>query len=239
MSVGVVVLDDVALDLHRRGQLAGLDREVVVEQLPLLDGLPAVELRVELVDVAACTIFLTCVGARRSRRSRRPTPFSLAQSAIASGSRVISATHEVALVAEHHELAGVGADRLELRLDRRRGDVLAAGGLEQLLDPAGDRRKPVGVDRALVAGAQPAVLGERLRGLLGQVVVAVHDAGALDQDLVALAERTSLPGNTGPTRADLVVVGEVDERARPTTRSGRSPRGSGCRRRGTTPRSPG
>ena len=36
----VVVLDDVALDLHRRGELARLHGEVVVEELELLDRLP-------------------------------------------------------------------------------------------------------------------------------------------------------------------------------------------------------
>ena len=40
-DVLVVVLDHVALDLHRRGELAGLDGEVVVEQLPLLDRSPS------------------------------------------------------------------------------------------------------------------------------------------------------------------------------------------------------
>src|SRR3954471_4182493 len=41
-GVGVVVLDDVALDLHRGGELTGLDGEVVVEELPLLDRPPPV-----------------------------------------------------------------------------------------------------------------------------------------------------------------------------------------------------
>src|SRR4051794_38697384 len=42
-DVGVVLLDDGALDLHRRCELAGLHREVVVEDLPLLDRLPPVQ----------------------------------------------------------------------------------------------------------------------------------------------------------------------------------------------------
>ena len=65
-------------------------------------------------------------------------------------------------------------------------------------------QEAVGVEAALVAGAQPAVLGQRLGGLLGQVVVAVHDAGALDQDLVVLAELAPrCPGTTGPTVPNL------------------------------------
>ena len=67
---------------------------------------------------------------------------------------------------ENHELTGIGTDRHEPRLDRRRGDVLATGGLEDVLDPAGHGKEPVGVDVAHVAGAQPAVVGERLGRLI-------------------------------------------------------------------------
>jgi hypothetical protein len=79
-------------------------------------------------------------------------------------------------------------DRLEPGLDRGRGDVLAAGGLEQLLDPPGDREVAGGVEGPLVAGAQPSVGRERRGGLVRQVVVAVHDARPADLDLVVRAE---------------------------------------------------
>ena len=79
-------------------------------------------------------------------------------------------------------------------------------------------RKPVGVERALVAGAQPAVLGERLGGLLGQVVVAVHDVRAADQHLVALAELDLAAGEGRADGAEAVVLGVVHERRPPSTR---------------------
>jgi hypothetical protein len=76
---------------------------------------------------------------------------------------------------EHHDaqrLAEVGAgDHAGLDrgvhhqpvLDRGRRDVLALAGLEQVLHAAGDRRLPSASSCALVAGVQPAVLGERSR----------------------------------------------------------------------------
>ena len=48
----------------------------------------------------------------------------------------------VAAVAVHQDLAGQRADRLEHDLDRLRRDVLAAGGLDQVLLPVGDRSRP-------------------------------------------------------------------------------------------------
>src|SRR4051794_17315461 len=46
----VLVVDHVALDLERRRELAGLLREVVVEDLELLDLLDLREVRVDVVE---------------------------------------------------------------------------------------------------------------------------------------------------------------------------------------------
>ena len=75
------------------------------------------------------------------------------------------------------------------------------------------REEAVGVELALVAGVQPAVVGQRLGGLLGQVVVAVHHARALDQDLVVLADLDLAARERRADGAELVVVGVVDEGA--------------------------
>src|SRR5690606_30048259 len=51
-QVLVLLGDHLALELHARGDLALLDGEVLVEDGEALDLLPAVQARVELVDVA-------------------------------------------------------------------------------------------------------------------------------------------------------------------------------------------
>ena len=63
-----------------------------------------------------------------------------------------------------------------------------------------------------VAAAEPAVLGERLGGRVGEVVVAVHDVRALDLDLVALTQADLAAREHLAHGAELVGVGAVDER---------------------------
>src|SRR6266496_3834384 len=178
----VVVLDDPALDLHARRQLAGFHRQVVVEHDELLDRLPAVELDVELVDVALHHVAdgVRCgdLGIRlaghavmlRPRRER-------------VGIQRDDGRAEVALIAVHDELARVRADRLEPSLDHLRRDVLARGRLEQILLPVGDPDEALRIDLADVAGAEPAVIAQRRGSRHVQGVIAGHDARSLDQDL--------------------------------------------------------
>jgi len=71
----------------------------------------------------------------------------------------------------------------QLVLDRRRRHVLALAGLEQVLHAAGDAQVALGVECALVAGAQPAVCGEGLARQFGFLVIAQHRARRLDLDL--------------------------------------------------------
>ena len=68
------------------------------------------------------------------------------------------------------------------------------------------RTRPPVVDLADVAGGEPAVGGQHLGGLLGQVVVAAHDAGAADQISPSSAILISVPGNGWPTVPNLPVV---------------------------------
>ena len=74
------------------------------------------------------------------------------------------------------------------------------------------RRKPSVVDLADVAGAQPAVVGERLRGRLGILVVAGEDGVAADQDLAVVGEPDLGPLDGAADGADPEVVGLVHGR---------------------------
>ena len=98
------------------------------------------------------------LGQRGLERRRAPSapPRAAAASALSitmpSGwPRLAPVTHAGLDRAVHHQPV----------LDRRRRHVLALAGLEQLLDPAGDAQVALGIERALVAGVQPAVGGER------------------------------------------------------------------------------
>ena len=61
------------------------------------------------------------------------------------------------------------------------------------------RRKPSVVELADVAGAEPAVLGERRRGRVGVLVVAGEDGVAADQDLAVVGEPDLGAGDGRPT----------------------------------------
>src|SRR3989304_5883007 len=58
---------------------------------------------------------------------------------------------------------------------------------DDVLDPTGDVEVPLGVEEAEVAGTEPAVRRQHLAREVGAVVVALHQAGALDQDLALAA----------------------------------------------------
>src|SRR5204862_63633 len=68
-------------------------------------------------------------------------------------------------------------------LEILRRDVLAAGRDDQVLLAIGDLEEAVLVELADVAGAEPAILGERGRGRLGILEVALEDRVAADDDL--------------------------------------------------------
>ena len=74
---------------------------------------------------------------------------------------------------------GVG---LEEVLDRLGGDVLAAGGDDDVLFPVGDDQKAVLVEMTDVAGVEPTAL-EVPPGLRFLLVIAFHDVRPAGQDL--------------------------------------------------------
>jgi hypothetical protein len=86
----------------------------------------------------------------------------------------------------HHGL-GDPAALLEVVLDVGRREVLAAGGDDDVLLAARDREIAVVVDRAEVAGVQPAIL-DRAEAGIGAVVVAGEDVRAFDEDLAVLGD---------------------------------------------------
>ena len=89
-------------------------------------------------------------------------------------------------VADHDALRDPLA-LLDLRLEVRRRDVLAAGGDDDVLLAAGDREIAVFVELADVAGVKPAV-DDRLPGGLLVLVVALEDVRALDEDLAVVGD---------------------------------------------------
>ncbi len=75
----------------------------------------------------------------------------------------------------------------------------------------GDRQVAVLVERAEVAGVQPAVL-DRAEARGGAVVVAVEDVRALDQDLAVLGDPQLDARERPPDRAEAVVLERRDRR---------------------------
>src|SRR6476646_10572553 len=74
-------------------------------------------------------------------------------------------------------------------------------------------REPVGIDGAHIPGAQPAVVGERVRRFVGQLVIAVHHSAAADLNFPSVAVdayRGTVEGQADG--AQLVVIGPVDAR---------------------------
>src|SRR4051794_2584685 len=91
--------------------------------------------------------------------------------------------------------------RGEVRLDLRRGDVLAAH-LEHLLEAAEEPQPARLVERAAVARVQPALLVERGRRLLRVVVVALAQAEAAHEDLLLGGDPHLDAGQRGAARRD-------------------------------------
>ena len=99
-----------------------------------------------------------------------------------------------------------GTGDLHHTLHLLRSDVLAAGGLDQVLLPVSDPQIALFVKLANVPGREPAIF-ERLRGCLRHVVVAAHDARAFDQNLPIVGDldlstrhRRANGAETGGTR---------------------------------------
>ena len=92
-----------------------------------------------------------------------------------------------------HGRVGDRRVREQERLQFGGGDLVALV-LDQLLDPVDDPQRAVLLDAGDVAGVQPAVGVDRLRGRLRVVEVALHHLRAADQELARLARRRVLAG---------------------------------------------
>ncbi len=109
--------------------------------------------------------------------------------------------------------AGV-CDKPALRLDggfhRGRGDVLPRCGDQQLLRPADDADVAVRVDLRTIPGAQPAVVGERLRGPYCIAAVSRHDTGPPRLQLSVGGDSEFEPAHGLSDSPDPVGAGRVD-----------------------------
>ena len=117
-------------------------------------------------------------------------------------------------VPHHHALADQRM-RAQPVLQHRRGDVLAPGGDDDVLLPAGHPQVAVVVELTQVAGVQPAVGVDHLGGRGLVVPVTGEDVRPGHEDLAVVGYPDRHPGHRPPDRADLVVAGQVgrDHRA--------------------------
>ena len=90
-----------------------------------------------------------------------------------------------------------------------RGDVLAARRHDDLLRAACDGHVAIAVQGSQVARAEPAVLREARGRGLGIVVVALEDAGALQEDLALVADLEGHGRQGRAHGADLGQAGRV------------------------------
>ena len=104
---------------------------------------------------------------------------------------------EFPLVADDDRVVDVGRE-LQQVLDVLRGDVLPAGGDDQVLLPVGDLEEPLRIDLAHVPGVHPAVV-ERLPGRLFILVVSLEDPLVADEDLAVLGDPHLRLGKGLPT----------------------------------------
>ena len=103
--------------------------------------------------------------------------------------------------------------RLQVVLDVLRRDVLAAGGDEDVLLAVGDVEEAVVVERADVAGLEPAVTPEHGRGRLRVLVVALEDRLGAQLDLSVVGDPYLAAGQRHAYRAEAVDVGAVGARS--------------------------
>src|SRR5206468_60059 len=188
LSLRVHVVDDVlvlrvderALELHRRRQLVVLRREDLLDEPELLDRLHPGELLVDALDLAPDEVLHVLRATQRGEVRERDVSL-LGE----LGHRLVvdhdEAGEEPAPVADDHGVGDVRRE-LELVLDLRGRDVLAARGDDDVLHAVGDLHEAARVDAADVAGVRPPV-ADALRRLLGLAVVAEEDVRAPEEDL--------------------------------------------------------
>ena len=141
---------------------------------------------------------------KSARRSRQKSRSSLSVAAMPSRSTMAAATSSPSFACGMREGQALRDRRViqQHAVDLQRADLLAAA-VDQFLQPAGQAQVAVVVDRALVAGAEPAV-GEGLGVGLGIVFVARGDVAAADDDLAerrraaGCAPSSSMMATSGP-----------------------------------------
>ena len=164
-------------------------------------------------------------------------PCSCAKWTISSGVERDQRDRVRAPVAVHHGLRDP-ARLLEVVLEVRRREVLAARRDDDVLLAAGDLEVAVLVELAEVAGVQPAVLDRAERRVV-VLVVALEDVRAPDQDLAVVGDPDLDARQRPADRAELVGVLASRPSTRSRSRSSRSPRAPARRRRRRTRGSPG
>src|SRR5665647_564205 len=196
------LLDDVALDLERRGQLR-VGVEIAFEKDDLLDPLVGSQVGRRPVDLgqheARDLVPLDELLAAGEGDALRP----------GVGLELVEVRHdqrgdELPSAADDDGRPDIGV-RLEEVLDRLGGDVLAAGRDQDVLLPVGDDEEALLVDVADVAGLEPAVL-EGLAGLLLLLVIALHDVRPLGQDLAVRGDLDLDAGDRRPNGPELHLV---------------------------------
>src|SRR5258708_7524340 len=101
---------------------------------------------------------------------------------------------EFSFVTQDHGVQDVGAG-FERVFDGLRSDEFARRCLDQVFLAVGDEEIVVLVHVANVAGAEPAVFAKNFAGSFGILVIALHDARALDQDFAIIGGSDVHVGN--------------------------------------------
>ena len=211
-------------------------REVAVEDRELLDRLPAVQLRVELCRSSAWMLARTS-GVCDSVAKSPVRPFSAANACSASGSRETAARSRSCGCSRAPPGSRPASEiALNCAAICAGGDVLAAGGLDQVLLAVGDLQAALVVELADVTGGQPAVGQQGLGVDLGQVAVAAHDVRAAQQHLAVLGDHDLGARAAAGRRCRRRCRPGGRCRRPPCSPSGRSPRGSAGRPRRTSGR---
>src|ERR671914_1470250 len=193
----VLLVDRLALQLHRGGQLVAAGLPFLAQERELLDLLDAGELLVGRVH-AALDLGLDGLLAVLLHEARRHVRVQRDQRDV------------VGLPVPYRDrLADQRARRLHLRLDVRGRHVLAPRVDDQLLLAVDDLQVAVLVEFAHVARVEPAVVVHRLAGLVGLVAVAGHDELAADQHLAVVRKPDLGARGRRADRPDLDPLGRV------------------------------
>ena len=219
----VLLGDDVALDLHASGSARRVSWE---RSWGRISNFFTCSTRANFSLILSTCAWIDgphALVAPRARPGRRASPSRCAElGALLRVER--DQRDQVGPPVADHDALGDERVLLDLGLEVRRGDVLAARGDDDVLLAAGDRQVAVVVELADVAGVQPAV-DERLPRRLLVLVVALEDVRAPDQDLAVVGDLDLAARERAADRAELEVVGPWRSSPRWRSRSSPSPRG--------------